>query len=46
LPSVQEQLRNLGGFPKSSTPEEATERVKKEIPLWKDLAEKAGIPKR
>jgi len=43
LPSVQEQLRNLGGFPKSSTPEEATERVKKEIPLWKDLAEKAGI---
>jgi tripartite-type tricarboxylate transporter receptor subunit TctC len=37
---------NLGGFPKSSTAEEATERVKKEIPLWKELAEKAGIPKR
>ena len=46
LPGVQEQLHNLGGFPKSSTPEEATERVKKEIPLWKELAEKAGIPKR
>ena len=43
---LQEQLRSLGGFPKSSTPEEATERVKMEIPLWKELAEKAGIPKR
>ena len=46
LPNVDEQLRSLGGFPKSSTPEEATERVKYEIPLWKQLAEKAGIPKR
>jgi len=46
LPNVDEQLRGLGGFPKSSTPEEATERVKYEIPLWKQLAEKAGIPKR
>jgi tripartite-type tricarboxylate transporter receptor subunit TctC len=44
-PGVQQQLRNLGGFPKSSTPEEATERVKKEIPLWKTVAEKAGIAK-
>jgi tripartite-type tricarboxylate transporter receptor subunit TctC len=46
LPNVDEQLRNLGGLPKSSTPEEATERVKYEIPLWKKLAEQAGIPKR
>jgi tripartite-type tricarboxylate transporter receptor subunit TctC len=46
LPNVDEQLRGLGGFPKSSTPEEATNRVKFEIPLWKELAEKAGIPKR
>jgi tripartite-type tricarboxylate transporter receptor subunit TctC len=46
LPNVDEQLRGLGGFPKSSTPEEATNRVKFEIPLWKQLAQKAGIPKR
>ena len=46
LPNVDEQLRSLGGLPKSSTPEEATERVKHEIPLWKKLAEQAGIPKR
>ena len=46
LPNVDEQLRSLGGLPKSSTPEEATERVKYEIPLWKKLAEQAGIPKR
>ena len=45
-PAVQEQLRNLGGFPRSSTPEEATERVKKEIVLWKSVADKAGISKR
>jgi tripartite-type tricarboxylate transporter receptor subunit TctC len=46
LPGIQEQLRGLGGFPKSSTPEEATARVKMEIRFWKELAEKAGIPKR
>jgi len=45
-PNVAEQLRSLGGFPKSSTPEQATARVQQEIPMWKALAEKAGIPKR
>ena len=45
-PGVDEQLRNLGGFPKSSTPEEATERVKFEVTRWKDVAAKAGIAKR
>jgi tripartite-type tricarboxylate transporter receptor subunit TctC len=45
-PGVDEQLRKLGGFPKSSTPEEATERVKFEIARWKTVAEKAGIAKR
>jgi tripartite-type tricarboxylate transporter receptor subunit TctC len=45
--AVQEQSAQVSAaFPTSSTPEEATARVKKEIPLWKDLAEKAGIPKR
>jgi tripartite-type tricarboxylate transporter receptor subunit TctC len=45
-PGVDEQLRNLGGFPKSSTPEEATDRVKFEVARWKDVAAKAGIAKR
>jgi tripartite-type tricarboxylate transporter receptor subunit TctC len=43
---VDEQLRNLGGFPKSSTPEEATARVKFEIARWKDVAQNAGIAPR
>jgi tripartite-type tricarboxylate transporter receptor subunit TctC len=46
LPVVEEQLRNLGGFPKSSTPEEATERVKFEIARWKEVVQKAGITPR
>jgi tripartite-type tricarboxylate transporter receptor subunit TctC len=45
-PDVDAQLRNLGGFPKSSTPEEATERVKFEVARWKEVAAKAGIAKR
>jgi tripartite-type tricarboxylate transporter receptor subunit TctC len=46
LPAVAEQLRNLGGFPASGTPEQATERVKFEIARWKDVAKKAGITPR
>jgi tripartite-type tricarboxylate transporter receptor subunit TctC len=46
LPNVEEKLRSLGGFPRSSTSEEATERVKREIPMWQELAQKAGIPRR
>jgi tripartite-type tricarboxylate transporter receptor subunit TctC len=45
-PEVDQQLYNLGGFPNSSTPEAATERVKFEIARWKGVVEKAGIPKR
>lgn len=45
-PGVNEQLRKLGGFPKSSTPEEATARVTAEVQRWKDVAQKAGIAKR
>src|SRR4029079_14318863 len=45
-PGVYEQLRNLGGFPKSSTAAEATDRVKLEIARWKDVAQKAGIAPR
>jgi tripartite-type tricarboxylate transporter receptor subunit TctC len=45
-PEVDKQLYNLGGFPKSSTPEDAAERVKFEIARWKGVVEKAGIPKR
>jgi tripartite-type tricarboxylate transporter receptor subunit TctC len=46
LPNVEERLRSLGGFPKSSTPDEATARVKREIPMWEELAQKAGIPRK
>jgi len=46
LPNVEEQLQNLGGFPRSSTPEEATERVKSEIARWKEVVQKAGIANR
>jgi tripartite-type tricarboxylate transporter receptor subunit TctC len=46
LPNVGEQLRNLGGLPASSTPEQATDRVKFEIARWKDVAHKAGIAPR
>jgi tripartite-type tricarboxylate transporter receptor subunit TctC len=45
-PEVNDQLRKLGGFPKSSTPEEATTRVTAEVHRWKTVAEKAGIAKR
>ena len=46
LPAVDKQLRNLGGFPASGTPEQATERVKFEIARWKDVAKTAGIAPR
>jgi tripartite-type tricarboxylate transporter receptor subunit TctC len=45
-PKVSERLRSLGLSPKTSTPEEMTEVVKSQIALWKDVAEKASIPKR
>src|SRR5690242_12433046 len=45
-PEADEKLRSLGGFPKSSTPAEATERVEREILMWKELAQQAGISKR
>jgi tripartite-type tricarboxylate transporter receptor subunit TctC len=45
-PDVNAQLRKLGGFPRSSTPEEATARVVAEVQRWKDVAAKARIPKR
>jgi tripartite-type tricarboxylate transporter receptor subunit TctC len=45
-PGVNAQLRKLGGFPKSSTPEEARARVAAEVQRWKDVAQKAGIAKR
>jgi tripartite-type tricarboxylate transporter receptor subunit TctC len=46
LPGVQERLRALGGFPRSSTPEFVTNRVKSEIARWQDVALKANMPKR
>jgi tripartite-type tricarboxylate transporter receptor subunit TctC len=46
LPKVDERLRALGGFPRSSTPEFVTKRVQSEIARWKEVAEKANMPKR
>ncbi|MPZ55943.1 MAG: tripartite tricarboxylate transporter substrate binding protein [Rhizobiales bacterium] len=45
-PNVDKRLRDLGGFPKSSTPEEMKTKVETHIRNWTDLANKAGIPKR
>jgi len=45
-PKVVERLRALGLFPKTTTPEEMTEVAKSQIAQWKDVAEKANIPKR
>ena len=45
-PAVEERLHSLGGFPMSSTPDAATERVKREIPMWQAVAQAAGIAKK
>jgi tripartite-type tricarboxylate transporter receptor subunit TctC len=40
---VDKRLRDLGAFPVSSTPEEATERTKAEIARWNRVIDAAGI---
>lgn len=45
-PHVSQRLRELGGFPSSSTPDEMKVKVETHIRKWTDLANKAGIPKR
>jgi tripartite-type tricarboxylate transporter receptor subunit TctC len=44
-PEVQEQGRTLGIDARGSTPQEMRERLTAEIARWRDVIEKAGIPK-
>jgi tripartite-type tricarboxylate transporter receptor subunit TctC len=44
-PDVQEQGRTLGIEPRGSTPQEMRDRLASEIVRWRDVIEKAGIPK-
>lgn len=43
--TVRDRLTKLGGYPRSSSPEEMTSKVKSQVQLWKDVAAKAGIEK-
>lgn len=45
-PEVMEKAKKLGLGLEPSTPAEMTERFKESIARWKDVIEKAGIPKR
>jgi tripartite-type tricarboxylate transporter receptor subunit TctC len=46
VPSVSDKLKSLGSVPVSSTPTEVTEKVRSQVKLWKEVAEKAGLEKR
>jgi tripartite-type tricarboxylate transporter receptor subunit TctC len=43
VPGVDKRLRDLGGVPKSSTPQEMTDKVAFQVKRWKGVAQKAGI---
>lgn len=42
-PAVDKRLRELGGVPKSSTPQEMADKVAFQVQRWKEVAQKAGI---
>ena len=42
-PNVDKRLRDLGGFPRASTPEEMTEKVATQVKRWAGVIEAAGI---
>jgi tripartite-type tricarboxylate transporter receptor subunit TctC len=44
-PDLQEQARRLGLDARGSTPQEMRDRLATEIVRWRDVIEKAGIPK-
>jgi putative tricarboxylic transport membrane protein len=44
-PDLQEQSRRLGLEARASTPEEMHERMAKDVVRWREVIEKAGIPK-
>jgi tripartite-type tricarboxylate transporter receptor subunit TctC len=43
LPHVEQRLRDLGGIPSASTPEEMTAKVASHVKRWIDVGEKAGL---
>ncbi|MGV3635119.1 MAG: Bug family tripartite tricarboxylate transporter substrate binding protein [Pseudorhodoplanes sp.] len=45
VPAVADKLKGLGSVPVSSTPAEVTEKVRSQVKLWKEVAEKAGLQK-
>jgi putative tricarboxylic transport membrane protein len=44
-PDVQEKSRRLGMDARGTTPEEMRDRMARDIAKWRDVIEKAGIPK-
>ncbi len=46
VPAVSEKLKGLGSVAVSSTPAEVTEKVRSQVKLWKEVAEKAGLEQR
>ena len=45
VPAVADKLKGLGSVPVSSTPAEVTDKVRSQVKLWKEVAEKAGLEK-
>jgi tripartite-type tricarboxylate transporter receptor subunit TctC len=45
LPQVEKRLRDFGGEPASSTPEQITDKVKSEIARWSKVIAAANIPR-
>jgi tripartite-type tricarboxylate transporter receptor subunit TctC len=45
MPDVQEKAGRIGLEVRSSTPEEMRDRMARDIAKWRDVIEKAGIPK-
>ena len=44
-PAVAEKLKGLGSVPVSSNPADVTDKVRSQVKLWKEVAEKAGLEK-
>jgi tripartite-type tricarboxylate transporter receptor subunit TctC len=45
LPQVEKKLREYGGEPASSTPEEITEKVRSQVARWNKVIDEANIPR-
>jgi tripartite-type tricarboxylate transporter receptor subunit TctC len=45
LPNVEKKLREFGGEPASSTPDEVTAKVKSQVARWNKVIDEAEIPR-